>query len=126
MAILRIEDIRNACSINFAKETCSVYVAKGVLPHIFAKSSQWNLAEEAAGWRNCYIFYDYCWYKQEVSRGETYYGWEGGELVLPDQKGATEVVPDGRRFQWLINISFPNIVEGGGGVLFTNFRNNLP
>ena len=65
-------------------------------------------------------------------RGETYYGWEGGggELDLPNQKGATEVVPDGRRFQWLINISFPNIVGGGGGggggVLFTNFRNNFP
>ena len=41
-----------------------------------------------------------------------YYGWGpgGGELVLPDQNGVTEVVPDGRTFQSLINISFPKIV----------------
>jgi hypothetical protein len=39
-----------------------------------------------------------------------YYGW-GGELVLPNQKGISEVVPEGRTFdQSLINISFPKIV----------------
>ena len=46
-----------------------------------------------------------------------------------------EVVPDGRIFQSLINISFSKIVrEGGGGgggdfrdiAFFTNFRNILP
>jgi hypothetical protein len=35
----------------------------------------------------------------------------GGELVLPDQKGISEVVLEGRTFdQSLINISFPKIV----------------
>ena len=49
--------------------------------------------------------------------------------------GVSKVIPDGRTFQSLINISFPKIVgeKGvGGGVnklpdiaFFTNFRNNL-
>ena len=39
-----------------------------------------------------------------------YYGWGGGELVLPDQNGVPEAVPDGRIFQSLINVSFPKIV----------------
>jgi hypothetical protein len=39
-----------------------------------------------------------------------YYSGEGGELVLPNQKGISKVVPGGRTFQSLINISFPNIV----------------
>jgi hypothetical protein len=35
----------------------------------------------------------------------------GGELVLPDQKGVSEVVPEGRTFdQSLIKISFPKII----------------
>jgi hypothetical protein len=43
-----------------------------------------------------------------------YSGWGGGggggELVLPDQNGVPEAVPDGRIFQSLINVSFPKIV----------------
>jgi hypothetical protein len=45
--------------------------------------------------------------------------WLGGcELVLSDQKGVAEVIPDGQTFQSLINISFPKISKllGGGGV----------
>jgi hypothetical protein len=35
----------------------------------------------------------------------------GGVLVVPDQKGVSEVVPERRTFdQSLINISFPKIV----------------
>ena len=38
-------------------------------------------------------------------------GGGGGELVLPDRKGVSEVVPEGRTFdQSLINISFPRNV----------------
>jgi hypothetical protein len=37
----------------------------------------------------------------------------GSELVFPDQKGVAEVVPGGRTWQSLINISFPTIVGGG-------------
>jgi hypothetical protein len=38
-------------------------------------------------------------------------GGGGGEFVLPDQKGVSEVVPEGRTFdQSLIKISFPKIV----------------
>jgi hypothetical protein len=42
-----------------------------------------------------------------------YYGWGEGrscELVLLDQKGVAEVVPDGRTLQSLIDLSFPKIV----------------
>jgi hypothetical protein len=74
-------------------------------------------------------------YLQQPGPKLRYYGWGGGgrcdrELVLPDQKGVAEVVPDGRRFQSLINISFPKIVGEGRKkfrtAFFTNFRNNLP
>ncbi len=38
-----------------------------------------------------------------------YYDW-GWELILPDQKGVSQVVPDRRTFdQSQINISFPKI-----------------
>jgi hypothetical protein len=44
-----------------------------------------------------------------------------GVLVVPDQKGVSEVVLEGRTFdQSLINISFPNIA-GEPGIFHYNF-----
>ena len=47
---------------------------------------------------------------RNVHSGETSEVRLGGGLVLPDQKGVAEVVPEEQTFQPLINISFPKIV----------------
>jgi hypothetical protein len=49
-------------------------------------------------------------------------GGGGYKLVFPNQRGVSEVVPGGRTFQSLMNISFPKIVgEPGEGINFRKF-----